>query len=201
MGQPVSDAAVEFLGACRHSLRFSFGAPIGYPYAAAQLARGNPPPVLFRRLQAAEPPPRRGGARWQSGLMIGDEPFEPEKAPDRLRDVWAQEGAVALDVPEPETVVLDWWFSVPRARQMMTFPGPDQDRCILSVPYWNPSQSYGEPVTTQVEYFVTHRLAWAQRPRDKWVAVSFDAFWPPERDSADVIVRLDGCDALCPHSD
>jgi hypothetical protein len=202
MSQPVSDAAVELLGACRHSVRFSFGAPLGYPYAAARLSRNNPPPALFRRVQVASPPPGRQGAHWKTGLETDSGPFDPDTFTGPLSEVRAREDAISLDPPEPETIVLDWWFSVPQVRQTMTFPGSDGDLGFLSVPYWNPVPPSGETVTKRVEYFATHRLAWAKNaPESTWIAVSFDAFWPPERDSADLIARLSGCDALCPHSE
>ena len=196
MGQPLSDAAVEILGACRHALRFAFGAPVGYPYAAARIASDNPPPALFRRVQVAWPPPERQGEPWQAGLRTSSGPFDPDNPPAQLSEVWAQDGAVALDEPNPDSIVLDWFFSVPRTRQTMSFPGPDQDFTVLSVPYWKGQQ------TANVEYFVTRRLAFPEElsdeQRGKWIAISFDAFWPPERDSADVIARLGECDALCP---
>ena len=192
MGQPVSDAAVEILGACRHSLRFAFGAPVGYPYAAARVAQDNPPPALFRRVQVAEPPPDREGQPWQRGLWINNEPFDPDDPPEQLREVRPQEGAIALDRPKPENIVLDWWFSVPRRKQTMTFPGADRDFTVLSVPYWN------DLTTARVDYFATHRLDFTREPEGDWIAISFDAFWPPERDSADVIALLGKCDALCP---
>jgi hypothetical protein len=196
MGQPISDAAVEILGACRHSLRFAFGAPIGYPYAAARFARDNPPPALFRRVQVAWPPPKREGAPWQTGLTTDSGDFDPDNPPKRLRDVRPPEGAISLGPPEPDTIVLDWWFSVPRARQTMTFPGADQDFTVLSVPYWNELQ------VAHVEYFATHRLSFpadrTDQKRGDWIAISFDAFWPPERDSADVIAHLGDCDVHCP---
>jgi len=201
MGQPLSDAAVELLGICSHSLRFAFGAPIDYPYAAARLTRDNPPPVLFRRVQVASPPPERDGAPWETGLLTGRTQFDPNSPPKRLRKVRAQEGAVALDLPDPESIVLDWWFSVPRVGQTMTFPGSDRDRCFLSVQYWSPNRWSGDTVTQRVEYFATHRLSWARQPDADWVAISFDGFWPPERDSADLIAPLAGCDAFCPQSD
>ena len=195
MSEAVSDAAVEILHVCRHSLRFAFGAPLGYPYAAAQFPRDNPPPALFRRVQVAWPPPDRDGQPWQTGLRIDDEPFEPDGAPERLDGVWAQDGASAFDQPESGTIVLDRWFSVPRTRQTMTFPGPDRDFTILSVPYWK------APETAQVDYFTTCRLDFTRVLDEKehgiWIAISFDAFWPPERDSADVIARLGKCDKLC----
>jgi hypothetical protein len=196
MGSAISDAAVEILGACRHSVRFAFGAPVGYPYAAGTFPRDNPPPALFRRVQVAWPPPQRQGQPWQTGLRTASGPFDPDDPPEQLRDVWAQEGALALGRPEPDSIVLDWYFSVPRTRQTMTFPGADQDSTVLSVPYWN------GPDTAHVEYFVTRRLEFPEElsdeKRGKWIAISFDAFWPPERDSADLIARLGECDALCP---
>ena len=200
MGQPVSDAAVELLGACRHSVRFAFGAPLDYPYAAARLVRDNPPPVLFRRVMAASPPPDRDGAPWTTGLVTPGGPFQPGGGTP-LGEVWAEEGAIALDLPAPDDIVLDWWFSVPRARQTMTFPGSDRDRCVLSVPYWSPVPPSGDPVTKQVDYFAIHRVPWARPPRDGWVALSFDGFWPAERDSADMIAPLGSCDASCPPSE
>jgi hypothetical protein len=192
MGSAVSDAAVEIMGACRHSLRFAFGAPVGYPYAAAVFPQDNPPPALFRRVQVAWPPPERQGEPWQTGLRTASGSFDPDNPPELLRDVWAQEGAVPLDGPSPESIVLDWWFSVPRMKQTMTFPGVDRDFTVLSVPYWN------ELTTAQVDYFATHRLDFKKELDGGWIAISFDAFWPPERDSADVIARLGKCDARCP---
>jgi hypothetical protein len=198
MNQPLSDAAVELLGACRHSLRFAFGTPIGYPYAVARPARTNPPPALFRRVQVAAPPPRRDGSRWETGLRVGQEPFHSYRLSEPWPDVHAQEGAIALGTPDPDSVVLDWWFSVPRVRETMAFPGKDRVFCFLSVPYWNPVQAPGTTVTAQVDYFAIRRLNFTREPRGDWIAISFDAFWPPERDSADLIARLGECDALCP---
>jgi hypothetical protein len=198
MGQPVSDAAFELLGACVHSLRFSFGAPLDYPYAPARLAEDNPPPALFRRVQAASPPPAREGDLWQTGLTIDGTPFDPQQHFTRLGDVQTPEGARPLDLPQPEEIVLDLLFSVPRQRQTMTFPGDDRGKYLLSVPYWKPPADSGDAATRQVEYFATHRLQWTKQPQDRWVALSFDAFWPAERDSADVIIRLGDCDDRCP---
>jgi hypothetical protein len=196
MGEPISDAAVEILGVCRHSLRFAFGTPIRYPYAAAPFPRDNPPPALFRRVQVAWPPPDRDGHPWRTGLWTDKGPFDPDNPPGQLRDVRPKEGAIALDTPKPDTIVLDSWFSVPRLRQTMSLAGADQDIAVLSVPYWP------GPETAHVEYFATHRLKFptelTDTARGTWVAISFDGFWPPERDSADLIARLDKCDSGCP---
>jgi hypothetical protein len=196
MGSAISDAAVQVQGACRHSLRFAFGAPVGYPYAAALFPRDNPPPALFRRVQVAWPPPGRDGHPWQTGLWTGSGPFDPDDPPEHLRDVRPQEGAIALDLPKSDSIVLDSWFSVPRIRQTMSLAGADQDVAVLSVPYWP------GPETAHVDYFATHRMKFRTELTDtwcgEWIAISFDAFWPPERDSADLIARLSKCDSQCP---
>jgi hypothetical protein len=163
MSQGVSDAVFELHGACVHSLRFSFGAPLDYPYARAQVSDDNPPPALFRRLQAVSPPPARKGAPWQTGMTLAGRPLDPAGPRDRLADARHQDGVAHLDVPKPETVVLDWWFDVPHNRRTVEFPGD-----------------------------------WGTKPQSDWVAVSFDAFWPAERDSADVIIPLGDCDEHCP---
>ena len=198
MGQPISDAAFELRGACVHSLRFAFGAPLDYPYATAPLATDNPPPALFRRVQAVSPPPGRDGMPWRTGLTCDGVPFDPDGPRERLARVRCEQDIRSLDGPEPDKIVLDQWFSVPRNRRTMSFPGPDEGAYLLSVPYWSPAPAAGEATTKQVEYFATHRLEWASRPADDWVAVSFEAFWPPERDSAEVIIPLGACDDLCP---
>ena len=200
MSQPISDAVFELHGACVHSLRFSFSAPVDYPYAPAEVTDDNPPPALFRRLQAASPPPARKGAPWQTGMTLDGDPFDPAGPLDRLAEVQHEDGVDGLDMPDPENVVLDWWFDVPRNPQTVAFPGEDQARYLLSVPYWKPVTGAGDTVTKTVDYFATHRVDWGKQPQSPWVAVSFDGFWPAERDSADVIIPLGACDELCPSS-
>ena len=200
MGQPVSDAAFELLGACVHSLRFAFGAPLDYPYAPAPLAGENPPPALFRRLQVSSPPPGRDGTAWQTGMTLDGKPFHPDDLSGRLAEVQHDEGLASLDLADPEKIVLDRWFSVPRERHPMSFPGPDRGRYLLSIGYWSPVPASGESVTRDVEYYGSYRMDWVRRPAEDWVALSFDAFWPPERDSADLIIPLGECDELCPRA-
>jgi hypothetical protein len=202
MGEPVSDAAFQLLGACVHSLRFGFGAPLDYPYAPARLAKKNPPPALFRRLQAASPPPDRDGGRWETGMSRAGRPFDPNRSPDQLAEVEVAEGAASLDLPDPGTIVLDRWFSVPRRQQTMAFPGDDRGKYLTSIRYWAPPipplQDRAEEL---VEYYDEYRMEWDRSPEKRaWVAVSFDAFWPPERDSADLIIPLGRCDEFCPPS-
>jgi hypothetical protein len=191
-----SDAAFELHGACVHSLRFSFAAPLDYPYAPAQADPDNP--ALFRRMQAVSPPPLRLGAPWPTGLTLDGRPFNPAGPLDRLADVEHPEGAANLDTPDPDTVILDWMFDVPRDQHTVTMPGDDEGKYLLSIPYWNPAEESGGTVTKTVDYFATHRVDWAKKPTDDWVAVSFDNFWPKERDSADLLIPLGDCDDLCP---
>ena len=198
MPEPISAAVFELHGACVHSLRFSFGAPVDYPYAPAEVTEDDPPPALFRRLQAASPPPARKGVPWHAGMTVDGEPFDPAGPLDRLAEVKQADGTEGLDSPEPESVVLDWLFDVPRGRQAVTMPGADRGRYLLSVPYWKPASRTGGSVTKSVEYFVSHRVEWAKKPQADWVAVSFDGFWPAERDSADVLIPLGECDNVCP---
>jgi hypothetical protein len=199
MGEGVSDAAFELVGVCVHSLRFAFGAPLNYPHAPARLAKKNPPPALFRRLQAASPPPDRDGEPWHTGMTLAGEPFDPDRPTDRLAEVKCDEGAASLDLPDPEKIVLDRWFSVPRRQETMALPGPDHGRYLLSIHYWAPPipplQDRAEEL---VEYYGEYRMDWDRPPVSAWVAVSFDAFWPPERDSADLIIPIRECDELCP---
>jgi hypothetical protein len=93
---------------------------------------------------------------------------------------------------------LDRWFSVPQKPQKMAFPGPDHGRYLVSIHYWTPPipQSKNQ-VKELVKYYGEYRMDWDRPPEGRWVAVSFDAFWPPERDSADLIIPLRGCDKLC----
>ncbi|MEV6302534.1 hypothetical protein AB0M02_24180 [Actinoplanes sp. NPDC051861] len=199
MGVPLSDVAVELVGACVHALRFAVGTPLGYPYAAAGIATTNPPPALYRRVQVASPPPARGGEPWETGMTLDNKEFQPDALPLRLAEVKLEEGIASLDLPDPGSIVLDRWFSVPRRSVTMEFPGSDLGRCLLSVHYWNPSVAEGDGVTRQVDYYGTYTMKFDHPlPADSWIAVSIDNFWPPERDSADLLVPLTDCESWCP---
>ncbi|MEV4343000.1 hypothetical protein AB0J83_00775 [Actinoplanes sp. NPDC049596] len=199
MGQPTSDAAFELVGACVHSLRFAFGAPLQYPYAPP-LATDNPPPSIFRRLQAVSPPPGRGDGEWYEGMTLDDAPYVPKGVPARLEEVRHAEGIPSLNGADPDDVVLDRWFGVPRRKKTMAFPGPDRGKYLLSIGYWSPIPPGSVKTDCEVQYYDEYRMEWARRPEGEWVAVSFDAFYPPERDSADLIIPIGACDAECPAS-
>src|SRR6185312_16357621 len=111
----------------------------GYPYAPAVLTDDNPPPALFRRVQAASPPPTRDGEPWHAVMTVDGEPFDPAAQRGRrggLARAEPEEGVNSLDTPEPDTIVLDQMFSMARGRWLMEFPGADRDHFICSILYW-----------------------------------------------------------------
>jgi hypothetical protein len=132
-------------------------------------------------------------------MMLNGRPFDPEEGSADLAEVQVDEGAASLDVPDPDTILLDNYFSQPRQQQKMAFPGPDRGRYLLSVAYWSPVPSSGDEVVKEVEYYNSYRMEWTKPPKKfDWVAVSVNAFRPAERDSADVIIPLGECDEGCP---
>ncbi|WP_436532542.1 hypothetical protein [Actinoplanes sp. HUAS TT8] len=197
-GVGISEAAVELAGACVHSLRFAVGAPLDRPYAKVELSTTNPAPALYRRLQVVSPPPTRDGEPWPTGLTLEDKPFEPSELPHRLSDVRITEGTPSLDLPDPERIVLDRWISIPRQQGSMEFSSIGDDRYVLAVQYWNPVPAGEQSVTKELQYYATYRLDFDRPPASDWIAVSLDAFWPPERDSADLLIPLGDCDEHCP---
>lgn len=200
MSTAISDAAFELAGACVHALRFALATPLDYPYAAAGIATTTPPPALYRRVQVVSPPPARDGEPWQTGLTLEDKPYQPTPVAERLAEVRLEEGIPALDLPDPSSIVLDRWFSIPRQRAAITFPGTDFGQYLLSVQYWNPVPEGEQSVTKDVDYHGTYRIEFDRTPTSDWIAVSFDGFWPPERDSADLLIPLvpGNCDEHCP---
>ncbi|WP_127502451.1 hypothetical protein [Actinoplanes solisilvae] len=198
MGVGLSDAVFKLDGACVHSLRFSFGAPLGYPSAPALPDGADSPPALFRRIQVASPPPTRGGEPWQNGMKLAGQPFEPGAGADKLAEVVCDEGIPSLDAANPETVVLDEWFRVEKQEATVDFPGEDHGRYLLAIGYWSPIPQ-GQPTAqkTVAYYGDRYEMEWTRPVAvGDWVAVSFDAFFPPERDSSDVIIPITECD--CP---
>ncbi len=197
-GIAVSDAFFEFAGACVHSIRFAFASQIDYPYATARLTDDNPPESLFRRVQIASPPPSRSGKAWQTGLTLNGVAFDPAGSKAHLNDVKFVAGIDNLDAPDPDTIVLDHWFELPRAPRTVSWSWDEPRPYLLSFPYWQPISGPGDTATRDVDYSAVLRLNWTKPPTASWVAVSFDAFWPPERDSAEVLIPLGACDSLCP---
>jgi hypothetical protein len=197
MGQPARDSAFELFHACVHSLRFAVGGPLGHPDAPAAPLAQNPPPALFERLVAVSPPPRREGRDWHAGLILDADPFRPDARSSRLAEVEHEPGIPSLDVADPDTIVLDRVITIERQPRTMSFPGPDEGRCLLSIGYWSVIPPGEKQIDKEVQYYGEYDLTWARTPTDDWVALSLDAFWPADRDSADIIIPL-ACDETCP---
>ncbi|GID29266.1 hypothetical protein C8E87_1045 [Paractinoplanes brasiliensis] len=194
-----SDGVFELTGACVHSLRFSFGAPIGYPQGVPVTEEAGGPPAFFRRIQVVSPPPTRAGKSWYSGMTLFDEPFRPDvpTGGDQLEAVEHDEGNPSLDTPDPASVVLDEWIRMDRLDEPRPVEalGENHGKYLLSIDYWNPG---ADGVKRFVRYYGEYRKDWTRVPEGRWVALTFDAFYPPERDSADILIPLGSCDSLCP---
>jgi hypothetical protein len=171
---------------------------VGYPDAPAPITTDNPPPALFRRVQVASPPPGRDTKPWWTGLNLDGKPFQPNGLNDRLAEVRHDEGIPSLDAADPDTVVLDTNVAIPRHQHTMYFPGADRGRYLCSIFYWTGIPDGAEEGEAVVDYYGEYRLDWDRTPKDRWVAVSLDGFFPPERDSGDIIIPLGACDEKCP---
>jgi len=154
-------------------------------------------------MQVVSPPPRRvDGTTWSAGLAVDSgDPFDPgNPPPDGL--VFPISGTAPLGQPDPRTIVLDRWFVVPvppddEAPATCSL-GPAGPRggplSFRSVPYPDPRKN-GVPLPkVEVDYCLETRPITFDREVNVavdgvWVAVSLDRFFPPERASADCIVR------------
>ena len=133
---------------------------------------------------------------------MGDEPFQPDvtSGADRLAAVKHEAGIASLDVAAPTSIVLDEWIRVQRVEEprTVTNPGADRGRFLLSIDYWNGIAEGEKSAQRDLRYYGEYRMPWSRVPEGRWVAVSFETFFPPERDSADMIIPLGACDARCP---
>lgn len=196
-GQGVSDAALEVQRVCRHGIGFHLGVQLDVPLynvlRPRHPAEGKPPPRLYRLIQAASPPPTRGGNHWKNGLRVDGEPLDPDKSDWRTKGVTAESGIPSLDQPAPRAIVLNEWVTLPFTdEQTMPVTGGDQTG-FLSVKYFQPPDPH-----VGVNYygsFLDQRARHWDRLLDPgdWVAISIDRFWPPERDSADYIAQVSAC--------
>ncbi|MCY1139018.1 hypothetical protein OWR29_13495 [Actinoplanes sp. Pm04-4] len=132
-------------------------------------------------------------------MKLAGQPFDPETGAGKLADVTFDEGIPSLDAAAPDTVVLDEWFRVPRQEGHVDFPGDDHGRYALSIKYWSPIPEGQTSTRKTVSYYNDDlTMKWGRTPAvGDWVAVSFDAFFPPERDSADLILQIGECDGRC----
>lgn len=196
------DAIFDFRRICRHGVHFVLGV---VPPTDPQAARGNRLPAIYRRIQAASPPPRRADQRpWEFGIRVHDDtedgqPFRPGNGDDswKRRGMFFVEDIASLDQPEPGTIVLDRWLPVPARPVTWPFTRDIDQRGFRSASYPQP-QIPDEGVTqVPVEYSAEYDLPWSRRlpPDSRWVAFSFDRFWPPERESVEYIAQVrEDCD-------
>lgn len=208
MSHPSSDAVMDPVRACRHSLQFRLGVQFRLPDRAPPSLESLLP-ARYLRIQVASPPPRRiDGSRWQDGLRVHDD-TENGREFDASDPTWKQsgvfplEGIAPLDQPPPETLVLDQWLAVravpPTAALTNTFtlmasslPSVGTTNHFLSVPYPAPVVDGKQLEVAGVTYYCQEVLPLTRGAKD-WIAVSFDRFWPPERASADYIIAVEAC--------
>jgi hypothetical protein len=190
------DAVFDVLQVCRNGIRLKFGVraptrPQGPPERRLR--------AIYRRIQAAYPPPTRDGRPWEYGIRVADgtEDGQSLRVTDgddswKRQGVFHLEGIPSLDQPAPDTIVLDGWLTVPAVQASpttFTFTNEVDQRGFLSASY--PQPPIGD---VGVAYFDQCTFYWTRDlPSDAWIAVSFDRFWPPERDSADYIARVEDC--------
>ena len=202
MSHAGSDAVFDFLRVCRHDVLFVFGVR---PPTGAKGAPPKRPRALYSRIQVASPPPGRvDRLPWEYGIRIhdGTEDGRPFQAAGddgwRRQGVFQVKGIPALDQPAPDTIVVDSWLRVPSAEgdpTTLTFTGEMDQRGFLSASYPQPGLGDGGEARVPVDYYLEQRIEWP-RPLEpgSWLAISFDRFWPPERESVEYLAQVGDCD-------
>ena len=193
------DGVVDLLGAGRQHLTFRFGLQWREPLLSAR-----PPdwllPARYIRIQAASPPPERvDGTRWDDGLVVtGGGRFDRDAPPTDLR-VDPLDGVAPLGQPAPETIVLDRWLTVPavpptraltRTFEIGTADPSIRPLTFLSVPYPDASIDGKRLAVAGVDYYYEGTIKFDHPAKDEWIAFSLERFFPPERASAEFIVRV-----------
>jgi hypothetical protein len=201
MPQAGSEAIFDFLQICRHGVKFTFGVRPN-----PQAPPGNRLlPAIYRRIQAASPPPDRADKRpWEFGILVHNDtengqPFRSEDGDEnwKRRGVFFVEDIASLDQPDPDAIVLDRWLAVPARPSTWPFTRDIDQRGFRSASY--PQPEIGDEGVTQVpvDYSAEYDLPWSKPlpPDSRWVAFSFDRFWPPERESVEYIAQVwEDCD-------
>lgn len=205
-----SDALIDVRRVCRHGIQLKLGLewwdrqPGVEPLDPRIRSR-------YRRVQAASPPPTRDGAPWQEGIRLGraDRDGGPLEPAD-LTDPWKRQGTFclpgipSLDPPPPAALVLNRFVTCVEPAEVEQAPGGGVafefapwmlDRWgFLSVPYPQPRLRAEGVTPVTARYVGDLVLSWTRQLQPgAWVALSLDRFWPPERDSADYIARVEDC--------
>jgi hypothetical protein len=205
MGQGSSDAVLEPDSVCRHELTFRLGVGFRIAGPTQRLPESTRPDRYFR-VQIASPPPRRvDKSDWQSGLRVIDGTDNGRKFDDtdpswKVAGVFPLGGISSLDRPRPDTLVFDRWLAVPAVQTseatrtfVLTPPnkpsgGPTNN--FLSAPYPQPAIRGKRLDLAGVDYYCDGQLP-LTGDVGEWIAISLDAFWPPDRFSVDYIVAVD----------
>ncbi len=201
MSHAGADAVWDALQVCRNGVQLKLGIRTStHPQDSPE----NRLRALYRRIQAASPPPTRDGRPWEYGIRVKDgtedgQPLRVAAGDDswKRQGVFHLEGISSLDQPPPGTIVLDQWLAVPAVQANPTtfdFTNEVDQRGFLSVSYPQPPIGDAGVTPVGVAYYEQRTLRWTrQLPAGAWVAISFDRFWPPERDSADYIAQVEDC--------
>ena len=193
------DGVLDLLSAGSERLTFRLGVAFRDPL------RPPPPPgsllpARYVQVQVASPPPPRvDGTSWDDGLRLSDgRPFDPSRPPADGRVVPVT-GIAPLGRPDPRTIVFDRWLVLPavsptraltRTFAFDTADPTETPLSFLSVFY----PGLAADTVAGVSYYTDGELVF-DRPLDTAVdgmyfAVSLGCFFPPERPSADYIVRV-----------
>jgi hypothetical protein len=199
MSQAGSNAIFDFLQICPHGVKLIFGV-ITPPNP--QAAPGSRLPAIYRPIQASSPPPARAdGSAWESGILLADgQPLQASSPGDEWRDQGVRfvEDVASLGQPPPDTIVLDQWLTLPANPVDRPFTNEVDRMGFLSASYPQPVIGAAGETHVQVDYnadFDLRDLRWSKPlEQGSWVAISFDRFWPPERESVEYIARVRDCD-------
>jgi hypothetical protein len=195
MSHAGGDAIFDFVQICSHRVKLIFGIT---PPTNPQASPENRLTAIYRRIQAASPPPSRADGRsWEFGILVKDD--EKNLRPLRLADgddswkgrtVDFVEDIASLGQPEPGKIVLDEWLRVPAKPFDRPFTsGPDR-LGFLSASYPQPATGEDGKTQVRVDYNAVFDLRWSRAPESRWVAFSFDRFQPPERESVEFIGQV-----------
>lgn len=197
------DGLLDFLRADLKQLTVRLGVQFRQPLLPAP-----PPNSLLRaryiRIQVASPPPKRtDGTAWDAGLVVNGGALFDRDRPPADGQVFPLGGIAPLSQPEPETIVLDRWVAVPvvpptqALTRTVAFGSNDPTTTPLSFSssFYPEFRIDGTVVAVAgITYYTQGDLVF-DRSLDiakdgHWIAVSLERFFPPERASADYIVRV-----------